>query len=100
MVKSRKQRKPKKRSTSRKLIKLEPTFPEPVAQLGGRNRWKLGAVRRYIADVAGDPVPERRPDDDFLVGSAELRRMLGNVSLMWIFRRRAKRAEQAAAAPA
>jgi hypothetical protein len=61
-------------------------LPAPAARIGGRKFWKRRSIREYIAQVSNQPAPGDRPDDDYLIGSLEVRQMLGNVSDMWIHR--------------
>ena len=61
-------------------------LPDPDAKIGNRNFWRRRSVREYLAAVSGYPAPEPQPDDEFLMGSLELRMALGGVSDMWILR--------------
>jgi hypothetical protein len=76
-------------------------LPDAVARIGNRKFWKRGHVRAYLARVSGDPPPAPQPDDDHLVGSLELRLILGGVSDMWLHRhtRRSTPAAPTAAPP-
>ena len=62
------------------------TFPRPI-RLGGRNYWRLGELRRYVAQAAGESSPSSQADDEHLLTAAAVRRRLGGVSAMWIHRR-------------
>jgi hypothetical protein len=61
-------------------------LPDPHARISGRKYWKRCAVREYLAKIAGEPAPAPQPDDHHLVGSLELRLILGGVSDMWLHR--------------
>jgi hypothetical protein len=71
---------PKPRATTRKVI-----LPDPIV-IGRLRYWRLGAIRKYLAEVAGKPEPAPQPDDEQLMKAKELRRMLGGVSDMWLHR--------------
>ena len=63
-------------------------FPAPTARIAGRNFWMKGVVRGWIAAVAGKGEPDHQPDDEVLLNSRQVRAMFGNVSDMWLHRRR------------
>jgi hypothetical protein len=71
---------PKPRGATRKVI-----LPDPLL-IGRLRYWRLGAIRKYLAEVAGEPAPAQQADDEHLMQAKELRRMLGGVSDMWIHR--------------
>jgi hypothetical protein len=76
--------------TARKIPTPKPTkqtkdLPEPLV-IGRRRYWRRGEIRCYLAEEAGKPAPAPLPDDEHLLQAKELRRMLGGVSDMWIFR--------------
>ena len=73
-------------------------LPEPIF-IARLRFWRLGAIRQFLAKVAGDPAPAPQADDEHLIQARELRKMLGDVSEMWIFRhsRRPKPDESRAA---
>jgi hypothetical protein len=54
--------------------------------IGRLRYWRRGAIRQYLAQVAGEPAPAAQPDDEHLIQAKELRRLLGGVSDMWIHR--------------
>jgi len=85
---------PKTRGTPSKAI-----LPDPLV-IGRLRYWRRGGVRRYLAEVAGEPAPSPQPDDEHLMQAKELRKMLGGVSDMWIHRhsRRAAQTDEATAA--
>lgn len=88
--------------TTRKIPTPKPTkptkeLPEPLV-IGRRRYWSRGAIRGYIAEEAGKPAPAPQPDDEHLIQAKELRRMLGGVSDMWIFRHSRRDTERAGAA--
>ena len=62
-----------------------PTLPDPLV-IGRLRYWRRGAIRQYLAEVAGEPAPAAQPDDEHLLQARELRRLLGGVSDMWIHR--------------
>jgi hypothetical protein len=64
-------------------------FPEPTS-INKRNFWRRGVVRRWAAEVAGEPAPEPRLDDEQLMTQRAVREFLGGVSDMWIWRNRRK----------
>jgi len=66
-------------------MRTTPTLPDPLT-IGRLRYWRRGAIRRYLADVAGEPAPASQLDDESLLQAKELRQMLGGVSDMWIFR--------------
>lgn len=61
-------------------------LPAPTAIISKRKFWKRREIREYIAAVSNQPPAGDRPDDDYLIGSLEVRQMLGSVSDMWIWR--------------
>jgi len=61
-------------------------LPDPSARIGGRKFWRRRAVREYLARVSGEPAPTPQPEDEHLMGSLELRLVLGGVSDMWLYR--------------
>jgi hypothetical protein len=63
-------------------------FPPPTATIAGRNFWSKGDVRRWIAAVVGKPGPDPQLDDDQLLNSVKVRSLFGDVSTMWLWRRR------------
>jgi hypothetical protein len=69
-------------------------FPEPIV-INDRNFWRRGAVRRWLAEVAGEPAPKPRPDDEQLMTQRAVREHLGGVSEMWIWRKRQRKSEAA-----
>jgi hypothetical protein len=75
---------------TRKIPKPNPAKPKnllPDPLVMGRLRyWRRGAIRQYLAKVAGDPVPLPQSDDEHLLQAKELRQMLGGVSDMWLHR--------------
>ena len=64
-----------------------PLFPAPEV-IAGRNYWSRGAIRRWRAENANQPMPEARSDDDMLMNARQVRELFGNVSDMWLHRRR------------
>jgi hypothetical protein len=69
---------------------MQPPFPDPSVTIAGRHFWTKGQKRRWLAACAGLPEPAPRSDDEELLTSRQLRRELGDVSAMWIWRRRRK----------
>jgi hypothetical protein len=65
---------------------MDTFLPDPHARISGKKFWKRRAIREYLAKIAGEPAPVHQSDDDHLVGSLELRLILGGVSDMWILR--------------
>lgn len=63
-----------------------PAFPQPI-RMSGRNFWRLGTIRRYVAEVAGEGAPPAQADDEHLLTARAVRTRLGNVSAMWLHRR-------------
>jgi hypothetical protein len=61
-------------------------LPDPHARIGGRKFWQRRAIREYLAALANQPAPASQADDDYLIGSTELKKVLGNVSDMWLHR--------------
>lgn len=76
-------------------------LPPPVTLINGRKFWKRKQAREYIATLCGQKITDQRPDDDYLIGSRELREMLGGVSDMWLLRhtRREDKTRKNRAAP-
>lgn len=66
---------------------VRPTIFLPNPLVIGRLRyWRRGAIRRYLAEVAGEPAPPPQADDETLMQAKELRLHLGRVSDMWLHR--------------
>jgi hypothetical protein len=74
-----------------------PLLPPPLV-IGRQRFWRLGGVRNFVAQVAGEPAPAPQPDDEHLIQARELRKMLGGVSDMWVWRH-SRRAAQSAESP-
>ena len=68
-----------------KPAKPKELLPDPLV-MGRLRYWRRGAIRRYLAKVAGEPAPGPQPDDEHLLQAKELRQILGNVSDMWLHR--------------
>ena len=67
---------------------MEPPLPKPV-YVGNQRRWKLSDVLNYERALAGDPPLEQfDPADERWLTSAQMRKRFGNVSDMWLWRRR------------
>ena len=69
-------------------------FPPP-AVIAGRNFWRKGAIRQWLAAMAGEVAPAPQPDDEHMMTTRAVREMCGGVSVMWLHRRR----KEAANAP-
>jgi hypothetical protein len=66
--------------------KNQPKFPEPVV-ISGRMFWRRGVVRKWLAEVAGEPAPEPRDDDESLLTARTVRQQyLGGISEMSLWR--------------
>jgi len=78
---NRDERKPPRPGAAPKIF-----LPQPSAIISGRKFWNRRSIREFIAAVSNQPPPGERPDDDFLIGSLEVRQMLGGVSDMWLHR--------------
>lgn len=61
-------------------------LPPPKMRIGRQRKWDRGSIRACLAAAAGEPPPPPRHDDEYLVGSNELRQMLGGVSDMFLWR--------------
>jgi hypothetical protein len=83
----------------RKREALVIPFPSPSAVIAGRNFWTKRVVREWTAAVAGKPEPDPQPDDEVLLNSRQVRAMFGNVSDMWLHRRRYPNKEANASSP-
>ncbi len=65
---------------------MDAYLPAPYTRIGGKKFWRRRSVREYLALIGGQPPPPSQSDDDYLMGSLELRMVLGGVSDMWILR--------------
>jgi hypothetical protein len=74
-------------------------LPDPCTRISGRKFWRRRVVREYLARVTGQPAPTPQSDDEYLMGSLELRLALGGVSDMWLYRH-SRRAESSGPAAA
>jgi hypothetical protein len=66
---------------------LHLAFPAPIV-IAGRNYWRKRGVREWIAAAASEPPPPPREDDEHLMTQRAVRQACGNVSAMWLWRRR------------
>jgi hypothetical protein len=76
---------------------VQAAFPKPAAMIAGRNYWQKREARSWLAAACGKPEPEPLPDDEVLLNSAQIRAMFGDVSDMWLWRRRFPAKAKAAA---
>ena len=83
----------------RKRAEIAAVLPQPLV-IGRLRYWRRGAIRRYLAEVDGEPAPAPQPDDENLLQAKELRHMLGGVSDMWIWRHSPRPAESPVSATA
>jgi hypothetical protein len=60
-------------------------FFKPI-RIQNKLYWKVGDYRRWLADAAGEPPPKAQPDDENLMTSAALRKKLGGISEMTLWR--------------
>jgi hypothetical protein len=61
-------------------------FPEPI-NISGRLFWRKGQIRAWLAEVAREPAPQPRDDDDALMSSRTMRtQFLDGISEMSLWR--------------
>lgn len=69
----------------------KPKFPAPI-YMGRHRHWRLSKLLSYEAELAGLPAPPPLdPADERYLTSAQVRERYGNVSDMWLHRRKAER---------
>lgn len=73
---------------------MDAPFPRGV-KVGNRKIYRRRAIRVYMAAILGEPEPAPHPDDENWLSSREVRRMLGGVSHMFLWRREHPRSEAA-----
>ena len=71
--------------------------PDPVLIIGRRRYWRRRQIREAVALAAGEPMPPTQRDDEELVQAREVRRLLGGVSDMFLWRHARRGSESSAA---
>jgi hypothetical protein len=77
----------------------KPVLPQPIV-FGRRRYWRRRLIREYLAEVAKEPSPAPRPDDESLMDARELRTLLGGITDMTLWRRMRPSASPSSATPA